>query len=171
MRIMLAGLIWIVFVGGLALYTHRQGVTPVATETPGELRMAEGQYELEITTTFTVEPDPFALQSDEGEKPAGLLVRLGDREVLRKTDRLEAGIPIRVAPLFGLVEGTNEIYLEASPPLDHIGKINGVRVQIQRDGQAIVEQTFWSLPGGKVADTLRFSLAAVNQKESQDGHK
>jgi hypothetical protein len=71
--------------------------------------------------------------------------------------------------LLGLVEGTNEIYLEASPPIEQVGKSQAVRVQILRDGQTVAEQTFWSAPGGKVADTLRFELGIVREAEEDHG--
>jgi hypothetical protein len=82
---------------------------------------------------------------------------------------LEAITPLRIEPLLGLVEGTNEIYLEASPPIEQVGKSQAVRVQILRDGQTVAEQTFWSAPGGKVADTLRFELGIVREAEEDHG--
>lgn len=165
MRLALAVLIWLMFVGGLGLYTHYRDATVRASRPMVEIQTAEGDYAIEITTTFAVEPDPFAIQTDElGQQPA-LVVRLGQREILKITDRLEAATPIRVEPLLGLVEGTNEIYLEASPPLEQVGKSQAVRVQILRDGQTIANQTFWSSPGGKVADTMRFELAIAKEEE------
>lgn len=169
MRIALAVLIWLMFVGGLGLYTHYRDIAAQALRPSVEIQTAEGSYAMQITTTFAVEPDPFALQTDElGEQPA-LVVRLGEREILKRTDRLEAATPIRVEPLLGLVEGTNEIYLEANPPLEQVGKSQAVRVQIMRDGQTVAEQTFWSAPGGKVADTMRFDLGIAREAEEDHG--
>ena len=171
MRITLSLFVWLVFVGGLVLYMQTRGVTLQATGPGVEIQAAEGNYGLEITTTFTVEPDPFGLQTDEGEEQPALVVKLGEREILRKTDILEAGIPLRVEPLQGLVEGTNEIYLEASPPLEQIDKSNGVRVQVFQGGQSIAEHTFWSVSGQKVADTMRFTLAPSQNKVKTDEHE
>ena len=168
MRLTLAVLIWLVFVGGLGIYTHYRDATVRAARPIVEIQTVEGNYAIEITTTFAVEPDPFAVQTDElGQQPA-LVVRLGQREILKITDRLAAGTPIRIEPLLGLVEGTNETYLEASSRLEQVGESQAVRVQILRDGQTIAEQTFWSLPGGKVAETMRFELAIA--KEAEEDH-
>lgn len=169
MRIALAVLIWLVFVGGLGLYTHHRDATVLVSGPGVEIQAAEGNYALEITTTFTVEPDPFALQTDELREQPALVVRLGEREILKRTDRVEAVTPIRLEPLLGLVEGTNEIYLEASPPLEQAGNSQAVRVQILRNGQSVAEQTFWSAPGGKVADTMRFELGTVREAEEDHG--
>ena len=171
MRIALALLIWIVFVGGLGFYMHHRDVSALTSRPDVETQAAKGHYAMEITTTFAVEPDPFALKLDSEEKQPALLVRLVDQEILRVNDRLEAGTPIRLEPLSGLVEGLNEIYLEASPPLEQTGKSHAVRVKILRDGQTVAEETFWSQPGGKVADTMGFELLASQAMESDHGHE
>ena len=171
MRIGLVAVIWVVLIGGMIVYLHHRDIPDLAAGTAIELRTAEGNYVLEIITTFAVEPDPFALQVDQSEKPTALVVRLGGREILRRTDRLEAGTPIRVEPIVGVVEGTNEIYLEASPPLEQSAKSHAVRVRVLRDGRPVAEETFWSLPGGKVADIFRFVLVARQKKEDDHGHQ
>ena len=170
MRIALSLIIWIVLVGGLGLYVHHRDTKAMASGPTVEIRTAKGSYTLEITTTFNIEPDPFALQTDDQGQPAALLVRMAGQEILRRTERLEAGTPLRLEPLSGLVEGTNEIYLEASPPLEQTDKSQAVRVRIISDGQPLSERTFWSLPGGKVADTWRFTLGGEKGKEGGHDH-
>jgi hypothetical protein len=120
-----------------------------------------------------VEPDPFAVQLEDTDKPPALLVRLGRQEIMRKTDRLEAGTPIEVKPLTGLISGENELYLEANPPLDALdaaGSSHAARVRILQNHRVVAEKTFWSDVGGKVAGTLRFSLSETNEKKDDHGH-
>jgi hypothetical protein len=143
----------------------------VASRPQVELQAAQGHYALEITTTFAVEPDPFALQTEGGEQKPALLVRLADKEILRVTERLESGVPIGVEPLTELTEGTNEIYLEASAPLEQAGKSHAVRVRVLRDGQTVAERSFWSGSDGRVADTMRFVAAIPRDKDEGHGHE
>jgi hypothetical protein len=166
MRPATAILIWIVLIGGLATYMHsREHSRSTASY---ELHHAKGVYALEITTTFPVEPDPFALRTDKGEAPA-LFVMLNGKEILRRTDRVEAGVPIRVDPVPGLVEGGNEFYLEANPPLESANLSYAVRVKLLRDGQPIMERSAWSEPGSKIAATFHVQVE-TREQEKEHSH-
>jgi hypothetical protein len=171
-RIFLAALIWLLFIGGLSLFMHHRDQAMVSSEAPAVIQKIEkGNFALLITPTFAVEPDPFAILAADDEKPPALLVRIGDREILRKTDQIPAGAPIRLEPLTGLVFGDNEMYLEVSPPVEQADRSHAVRVQIFQDDLPLAEKTFWSPAGGKVADTFRFALRAPDEKEdNHDAH-
>jgi len=162
MRPALAILIWIVVIGGLAAYMHSR--EEVRTATSYHLQQAGGVFALEVTTTFPVEPDPFALQTGQGEAPA-LLMLLNGKEVLRRVDRVEAGVPIRVEPVAGLVQGRNEFYLEANPPLGLANLSYAVRVRLLRDGQPVMERSAWSEPGSKVAVTFQVDVGVQPRME------
>jgi len=84
MRPFLAVAIWIVLIGGLTLYMNvRETVKPPAAI---ESRQALGAYSAELTTTFPLEADPFALR-DESEQAALLLMKLnGKRYFALPTD-------------------------------------------------------------------------------------
>jgi len=168
MRIFLAAFICITFIGGLGLYMSNRAVAVSIPQNNIQPQTARAHYSLLVTTTFAIEPDPFAIQTDDSKPPAGLIVRLGNKEILRQTEQMEAGIPVIVTPLEGLVSGSNEIYLEASPPVDNTDKSHAVRVQIMEDDFSIAEKTFWSQPGSKVADTMRFTIE--NQEKKGDEH-
>lgn len=167
MRPLIAVLIWVVLVGGLLLYVRSRD----AVDTAPSFRLvpAQGTYSVEITTTFTAEPDPFALRVEDEEKPSALSLKLNGKEVLRLTDRVDAGSPIRVEPLRGLVEGSNELYLEANPPAGEAGRSHAVRVRVLRDGIPLSDRSFWSGQGSKIATTLRVNLTPGGQQE-EDGH-
>jgi hypothetical protein len=161
--------VWIVIVGGLGAYMHQRDQSGAAPMVAVDIEQAEDTYALIITTTFAVEPDPFAIQVDDKDKPPALLARLGNQEILKITDRLEAGTPMEINPLSGLSTGENELYLEANPPVGSTATSNAVKVQILHDGQPMSEKIFWSDPGSKVAGTFHFSISeSEKEKESHD---
>lgn len=157
MRMVWALMIWIVFIGGLLFFVrHREGVSE-REAVVFEPQRAAGSYVLTVTTTFAAEPDPFALAGESENPPAALIVRMGPRTLLRATERLEAGVPVAVPMNDAIVQGTNEIYLEAYPPLAD-GRSRAVRIQLAKDGLPVAEWTFWSELGGTIAETLRFEI-------------
>lgn len=168
-RTVLSLLFWIVFVGGLAFYMQHRAANVPASNPVVAVARAEGHFTLEITPTFAVEPDPFALVVDDATAPPALLVRLGAQEILRVTDRLEAGASLRLEPVTGLAAGINEIYLEASPPVDEIAKSYAVRMRLLRGGLMLADKTFWSSSGEKVSDILRFDLKDTDESANTNG--
>jgi hypothetical protein len=153
-RILLAVLIWIVFLGGLGFYTQqREGAVPPPVREENRTAGVDG-LSLEVVATFDIAPDAFGLRA--GEPSPSLLVRLGGREVLQETGEIPAGTRIGIAPLTGALPGLNEIYLEARPPvaLDS----GAVRVQLLREGIPLAEDTFWASSGRLAAGTFRFTL-------------
>ncbi len=163
MRPALAIIIWVILIGGLTAYMQSRETAAVGVSY--KLHSAEGVYALQITTTFDVEPDPFALRTDENEASA-LLVKLNGKEILRRSDRVQAGTPIRVEPVPGLTGGRNEFYLEANPPVSLANLSYAVRVQLFRDGQLIADRSLWSEPGSRIASTFQVSVARdLNAKD------
>lgn len=167
MRPLLAAAIWIILVGGLAAYMHGRDQAlgiPEFRQTS-----ASGDFALEATTSFAVEPDPFALQVDEATKPPALVVKLNGKSVLLITERLEAGTPIVAEKVGGIVEGPNELYVEANPPLEMAGKSHAIRVRLLRGGHTIAEKSFWSEPGSKIATTFTVNVGPA-QAVPEDDH-
>ncbi|MEK6233249.1 MAG: hypothetical protein N2C14_00905 [Planctomycetales bacterium] len=144
MRLLLVLLINATVLGGLAAYMNlRPG--RVARQVVFQEEKAAGAYSVEVTTTFSAQPDPFSLPSAEEEPPPSLLIRFRGRDVLRLTDEVPAGQPIRLS-VDGIVVGDNEFYVAASPPLDQADQAHAVRVKILRDGRQVAERTLWSRP-------------------------
>ena len=169
MRPVLAILIWVVLVGGLTTYMHvRQRSNPAGTF---EVHEASGAFAVEVTHTFDAEPDPFALQIDTQTGAPALLLRVNGAEVLRRTERVERGIPVRVEPVSALIQGHNEIYIEANPPLDQAERSMAVRIRILRDGQPVADQSFWSESGSKIAAAFPVEIVPAKAPEAQPhGH-
>jgi hypothetical protein len=169
MRPVLAICVWFVLLGGLALFMHskheRSGFRSF------ESKPAAGGFSLEVTPTFAVEPDPFALRTGSTEQPAALLVKVNGREVLRREDKVDEGAPLTVQNVSGMIEGPNELYLEANPPLAQANKAHAVRVKVARDGEQIADKTLWSEPGVKLAATFRVDVQPREEKRKDvHGH-
>lgn len=165
MRLALVAAIWIVLLGGLVLFMHSREENTQTLEMIFE--SAAAKYGLELVTTFAVEPDPFALQTDASDAPAALLVRLNGKEVMRKSKRLERGAPIKLESVPDLLRGHNEFYIEANPPLEQSSGANAVRMRLLRDGSPIAEKTLWAEPGGKIAATFSVTVEEHAQEHGK----
>ena len=163
MRIVLAVGVWIVFAGGLGIYMSQRDSGRTGPSLRATVEAAQETYEAEVTLTFDVEPDPFAL--DTGESVAGLLVRLNGETVLRASEGVAAGDPVRVE-LENVVRGANEVYVEVSPPVGAARASHAARVRIFRGGVPGREETFWSEGGGKVTCVLAFE--AVSEEAAHE---
>jgi hypothetical protein len=166
MRFALTALIWLTMVGGLNLYIQqRDRRLPPAMPAPVAEAAPMEEYTLEITLTFSPQPDPFALQSDPAAA-AALVVRLGKRELFRSEQALSAGRPLVVHPVAGLVVGRNELYLRASPPASEALLDHAVRVRLRQGNRELFDQTLWGVSGANVAGTIPFTL----EKHVEGGH-
>lgn len=162
MRPVLAAMIWIVLIGGLTWHMHsRENPKPIMSH---EAREADGRFSLAITATFPMEPDPFALRIGDQLAPS-LVVKVNGQEVLRRTESVAAGAPIHVEHVTGLVEGGNEFYLEANPPMALSSLPQAARIQVLRDGYPVIERSLWSEPGWKMATTFSLRIEAPRPKE------
>lgn len=172
MRILGALLAWVVIAGGVHVYLERRAPPPPPAAFVA--RQAQGVYALEVTPSFGVAPDPFALDLGEGEAKPALVVRLQGKDVLRASEKLEPGKPVLVSPLEGLVIGRNEFYVTANPPQDAIGRANAVRVRVLRDGRPLdgAERTLWSVAGTAVEGTFTLDVPepAAQPEDGAHGH-
>lgn len=169
MRPLLAVLVNVAVFGGMALYISLQE-EPAPQQAAPEQAEAAGSFALEIVTTFGAEPDPFDLPGDN-ENAAALVVNFRGQEILRWTERIAAGEPVRVEPLEGIKVGENEFFITAKPPLDQSNRAHAIRVRILKDGAPLVEKTIWSEPGHPVAGIVELPIASkhVDEKDKH-GH-
>lgn len=171
MRILLALCIVVVIMGGTALFmAHgpaRAGSASLNATAPGPLETARNvDYALEITPTFDLAPDPFALNTGQ-EKPAGLTVSR-DGQVILSLDQGEAGLPVLIEPLEGLAPGMNEFLIIASPPADQ-ARAQALRARLLRNGLPLLERTFWSENGEPVTGVFQVDIAAEDPAKD-DSH-
>ncbi len=196
-RITAALVLWIVVLGGLQLYMRRfespasmaksafpsaNSPAPPQSQQPPEagptvLEPRQGPaspfdygagYSMELTATFPVEPDPFALNADGSREPPAVLVRLADREILRLTGNVEPGVPILLSPVPGMDANLNEFYVEANMPLEFSGRNLALQVRVLEDGRPVVEKTFWSEGRNKIAGA--FEVSPENDKGGGERH-
>jgi hypothetical protein len=167
MRLVVAAVVWMAMVGGLALFmNHRVAVAPAQRL---DLREAAGVFRLEVTPSFEAQPDPFALVTEEGGRPAALRVLLNGAEVVRLDETVAGGGAVVVEPVPGLTEGRNEFFVEANPPVEHADKSHAVRVRLSRDGKPLADQTFWSEPGIRLTASFETNLT-LEQTDEEDRH-
>lgn len=163
MRILTSMLIWVVLVGGMALYMkQRTTVEAVAGYRP---EAAPGVFRLEATLSFTAAPDPFALDPGDDNGLVVLRVRVNGVEAISQRESVAAGSILSIEPAPGLIAGMNEFYVEASPPIEESDRPHAVRVRVFRNGDALAEHTLWSAPGGRIAGVFDLELPGLASDE------
>ena len=165
MRIIVVIIVWVVIVGGLSLFMSSQDKS--AGESSFTIHDAEDTYSLEIVTTFAVETDPFALQTDDTDKPVALLVKVNGETVLKIEEDMESGESIVVDDISGLIVGRNEFYIEANPPLELSNVSHAIRLRVLKEQEILAEKSLWSEPGLKIADTL---VLEIKEEMERGGH-
>lgn len=168
MRFLLVVTIWVVIVGGLWSYiSHRDARRQqITANTPVDLSV-EGQFAIEVTSTFSTEDDPFALTTSDSNSPPfeikinGTTIDMNASEVLR-------GQTIRHENVDGVLAGHNEIYVTASPPLSENTLEHGIRVKLYEDSTLVVDKTVWANQGALVSGTISFSHS--QQEEGNHDH-
>lgn len=168
MRIFFATIVWVVFIGGLTLYMYHRDYADDLADSFQENKLVEKVYSLEVTPSFALESDPFALTMDRQKNSPVLLVRMGGHEILKVDDPLAIFETFTIKPLRGLLAGKNEIYIEANPSLNHSLTQNALRVRIIENGYPVAEKTIWSPPGAKVSGTFQFTLKSDDNNFSEE---
>jgi hypothetical protein len=171
MRIFVAVIVWVIFIGGLSLYMKHRGFADYSANDLFEFQRVEKVYALEVTPSFILESDPFALAMDIQNSSPALLIRLGEHELLNISAPLTTAETYKIEPLHSLIVGQNEIYVEATPPTNHFSTYNALRIRILKNGYPVAEQTLWSPPGTKVAGTFQFILETDDNDFSEEKHE
>jgi len=166
MRFILTIAIWVVFVGGLFLYTsHRSQMSVLAREQVREpvAEQVHRQLTIELTPTFSSEADPFALQTDAPAQ--SLEISLNGRTLPVESTGISRGKALVIRNAEVSADGVNELFVRASPPMEESGLDHGIRVRLLDGAQTITEQTIWSSGGGLVAGSVSFEF-----KDGDSGH-
>lgn len=155
MRFVLVTLIWLVIVGGLKLYTERRDTALARSpRQPVAEIMAMGTFALEITPTFGIEPDPFALTTTDAQP---MEIRVNGITLAPPADGPRANTPLRFDNVENIRHGHNEIFIRASPPFDEGGRVYGIRVRCFHDAESLTDQTIWAEGGATVVGTVGFA--------------
>ena len=165
MRFLLTLCIWLVIVGGLWLYTRqRDAVIGRAVASHVDLSVDE-TFAIELTPTFSVEDDPFALQMDDTPS-LGIELKLNGAVIPFPDGPVQRGQVVRLEDVRGVLKGHNEIYLKASPPVAESSFEQGVRIKLFFGGDLIQDYTVWSGSGALVSGGFSFEYKA----EKEEGH-
>ncbi|ACN16489.1 hypothetical protein HRM2_34140 [Desulforapulum autotrophicum HRM2] len=160
MRFFLSLLIWLVIIGGLFVYTwQRDAGLPQGPPVAAETKHVQGSHVLEITPTFSVEKDPFALQTDT-DNTSLLELRLNGTALDVPAADMRRGQVIQIHELQKLQIGFNEFYVSAGPPISESMLAHGMRIRLLNGSHVFFDDTIWANPGARVSGTINFSLAA-----------
>ena len=129
MRFLLCLVIWIVFVGGLYAYTEQRDsgfVTESAVAMVDE--KSPERISIELTPTFSVEEDPFALQTEVQKAPFDL--RLNGMAVDIANLPITRGQTLFIRDLEVALSDHNEIFIKASPPVAESHLTHSIRIRL-----------------------------------------
>lgn len=156
MRFLLCLVIWFLFVGGLFFYTSRRdrAYENVAVAAPVTARV-ETRVSLELTPTFSVQDDPFALKTEEKQGP--FEIRINGTSIASADLGVSRGQTLVITDLNIALGEHNEVYIKASPPVAENQLDHGVRVRLLDRERVLADETLWS-SGGLVSGTVIFSL-------------
>jgi hypothetical protein len=165
MRFLLVIAVWLVIVGGLYRYIawRDAAVAPPSGEV-AVTQASAGEFSLEITPTFSLEEDPFALTSGEGVD-SSLAVRLNGRLLQVPAAELQRGRPYVVTRMDGVLLGHNEIHIKASPPVAEGALDHALRIRVLDRGTVLADHSIWGGDGELVSGTIGFDT-----KEKEAGH-
>lgn len=168
MRFIAVIIIWIVIIGGLSFYINLRDSQQVPTVQAKALEtVTDAHFRVEITPTFGVEADPFALAGDSGSD-AALVVRLSGVDINTTDTPLERGETLIIDDVQGFVVGNNELFLDASPPLTESSMSHALRIKVFRSNNLELEETIWGEAGSRVTGTLHINLG--HDIEADHGH-
>lgn len=159
MRFLLCIVIWIIFVGGLWVYTwQRDARLPDSPLAAPPVETVQGNYRLEITPTFSAETDPFALQADT-PKTDSIELRLNGQLLQQPDEAIIRGKILKILNIPVMLTGYNEIFVSASPPISETDLDHGIRVRLLDGETIIVDDTIWAGSGARVSGSVGFQMS------------
>ena len=156
MRLFLAGLVWVVFVGGVAFYTSMSPNKQAGSIIVQSVQEAKRPCTCRVWTSFSASPDPFAL-TDNGEAKV-LRVLLNGREILVRKGTLDGSSVQESLISAGLNNGQNELFIETTPPVVEHDRAHAARLQFESEGSILVDKTFWSIGGAPIVTSVAFAV-------------
>lgn len=164
MRFLLCLIIWLVFVGGLYLYTSERdkGLAQITGPAPTVEKVME-KISIELTPTFSVEEDPFALNTGDAQGP--FEVRLNNTAIDTAALEVGRGKTMVIRDIETALAAHNEVFVKLSPPISENDLTHGVRVHLMSGQRTLADETIWNSGGGLVSGTVTFSIQDVTDKD------
>jgi hypothetical protein len=158
MRFILTAAVWIIILAFLSLFFISRETT-VSTFKKEEIKETT-DISVVVTTTFSVEKDPFAL--DLGDKKQPFVLSLDGKTIIEKSEGVTDREPISV-DIDSVNNGEHEVLVSANPSGE--GKSNAVRIEVYKEGSPLKERTIWFDAGQKINASLIFNTGAENNDE------
>jgi len=160
MRFILTAAVWIIIMTAiLLLFSVR---TPQSADEQVEIAQHNTSVSFEITTTFGVEQDPFALDIGEELSPFSIML---DGETIFSTDtELKDRVPFTTKEI-PVSYGLHELFIKGNPSDTTISQ--AVRVVVLNHGNIVNEATYWFQSGQTVNASHTFML---EEKEENNEH-
>jgi hypothetical protein len=150
MRILLVITLWIVIISGLLLYLNNRDES--TSQSIVKIPETSTGYQLQVTTSFLAEQDPFALKLDTFVQDTVLHIKLNGKTILNLASVDSYKNSLDSIPL---IDNTaNELYVECSPPMDNNYQAHAARLIISKSNQTLLDTTCWSEPGNKLISTI-----------------
>ena len=158
MRFILTAAVWIVIMSAVSLLFSTRGSEAITKEV-AQIDKTD-IVAFEITTTFSVEKDPFALDLGTG---GGAFEIILDGATIFST---EDGVKDRVTFLTDeqkISSGKHELFIKANPSSSDLS--NSVRIRVLSDGNPVTDETFWFAPGQIINAAHLFNLEREDDKD------
>ncbi|MGE4319793.1 MAG: hypothetical protein AB7E96_12925 [Deferribacterales bacterium] len=127
----------------------------------GALKIApDRDISIEITTTFSTEKDPFALNISD-EKQKAFTVALDGKAVYEADTGIEKGEPL-ILKAVNISDGQHEVMV-TSAPVSGSGD-NAVRIRAVLDGIVLSDSTDWFTDGQEIVSVIRFDTGNTDGK-------
>jgi hypothetical protein len=181
MRPLAVILIWVVILGGLALYMQSREVFSPPPEHVYEIQPAPGVFTLEVIPTFDAEGGGGDFAIEKVDQPAFTLLLRGN-EIVRYDDPMQAAQKTIIQwnlEKWPLEVGDNEFFIEMPAPQRDAfavedsaaeNAVYGVRLRLLRDGAEVDSKTLWSEPGGPVQGAMFIELDRLPATNDQNEH-
>ena len=173
LRFLFALVVAMLLMGSIALcqylITHKVDIQLVRdAHQHGQVQheQAESLYTLVFIPTFDVREDPFALKASGEQESVRLLVRSGKKDLVRWTDDIQRGVPIRVEDV-ELLSDHVEVFIETAPSGTDAGLHHALRLQILRSDVVYADETLWTT-GGRDVLSRRLTIALRPQYDRLD---
>ncbi len=141
------------------MYTwQRDANLPDGPVISAPVKKIQGEYTLEITPTFSIEDDPFALQSDT-QKTDTVELRLNGQLIQLPDEAVSRGSVIKLDDIPELSVGFNEFFISAGPPISEINLDHGIRLRLLEGENILVDDTIWAANGARVSGTVSFKIS------------
>lgn len=157
MRFILTGAVWAVILSAVFLVFSIRA--PEVTAHTVDTDKGKTSVSFEITTTFGVEKDPFAL--DIGDEVSAFSLTLDGETIFSAQEGVHDRVPF-VTVEAEIPYGQHELFVKANPSENGISQ--AVRIKVLNHGNTLNEETYWFQAGQTVNASHKFTIEEKDEK-------